>query len=107
MRVPANDSQLMAEVHNYDPAAYAMCGDAVKTCKQKSWGTAEDITAVGQWMEQIQKWSATYHLPIYYGEFGCTHAQNASTGRNAWYAAHAAGIRQHGFAAAVWDDDGG
>jgi hypothetical protein len=53
-----------------------------------------------------QGWSRDHHLPIYYGEFGCTHAQNASTGRDTWYAAHAAAIRSHGFAASVWDDDG-
>ena len=58
------------------------------------------------WMDAIAKWSADYHLPIFYGEFGCTHTQNVSTGRDVWYAAHRQGIENHGFAAAVWDDDG-
>ena len=40
-------------------------------------------------------------------QFGCTHAQNATTGRDTWYAEHRKSIESHGFAAAVWDDDGG
>jgi hypothetical protein len=39
--------------------------------------------------------------------FGCTHAQNASTGRITWYEEHRKAIESHGFAASVWDDDGG
>ena len=43
---------------------------------------------------------------LYTGEFGCTSSQNASTGRYTWYKAHRDAIEAHGFAAAVWDDDG-
>jgi hypothetical protein len=62
---------------------------------------------MNDWMDALQDWSEAKNLPVYYGEFGCTHAQNASTGRTVWYAEHAKGIVNHGFAAAVWDDDGG
>ena len=71
-----------------------------------SWGSASDIATLNKWMDDIAAWSKSHHLPIYYGEFGCTHAQNATTGRYVWYAAHRAAIEAHGFGAAVWDDDG-
>ena len=72
-----------------------------------SWGSASDIATLNKWMDDIAAWSKAHHLPIYYGEFGCTHAQNASTGRDTWYLEHRKAIESHGFAAAVWDDDGG
>lgn len=102
-----HDSQLMVEIHSYDPPGFAMCGDAIKNgCPIKNWGSDADVAALNKWMDDISKWSEIYHLPIFYGEFGCTHLQNASTGRDVWYKAHAEGIAAHGFAAAVWDDDG-
>ena len=100
------DPQLALEIHNYDPPQYAMCKTA-SVCKfGRTWGTAADLSSLDAWMGAIKAWSQTHHLPIYYGEFGCTHARNASTGRDVWYAAHAAAIQKHGFAASVWDDDG-
>jgi hypothetical protein len=35
------------------------------------------------------------------------HAQNVTTGRDKWYSEHRKAIDSHGFAASVWDDDGG
>jgi hypothetical protein len=37
-----------------------------------------------QWMDDIGNWSATTGVALFYGEFGCTTAQNASTGRYEW-----------------------
>jgi hypothetical protein len=89
-----------------DPAPYTMCKTASVCTFGRAWGTPEDIQAIDTWMTAIQSWSSTHHLPIYYGEFGVTHAQNVSTGRLAWYAAHAKAIEKFGVAASVWDDDG-
>ena len=71
------------------------------------WGSAADLAALESWMAALSAWSINKGLPIYYGEFGATTHQNASTGRYKWYAAHAAAVAKHGFGAAVWDDCGG
>ena len=68
--------------------------------------SAADIAEVTEWMDQIGKWSRTKKIPLFYGEFGCTTAQTEETGRYLWYKTHADQIRAHGWAAAVWDDDG-
>ena len=106
MKIPRNDSQLMVEVHSYDPFDYAMCGDANKGKCRASWGTPTDVEAVANWMAKTSKWAKDYHLEVYYGEFGCTHHQNTSTGRDYWYQVHAEQIANHSWAASVWDDDG-
>lgn len=72
-----------------------------------NWGSTADISALNQWMDDIAAWSKSHHLPIYYGEFACNHAQNVTTGRDKWYSEHRKAIDSHGFAASVWDDDGG
>ena len=72
-----------------------------------SWGSPADIANMYRWMDDITAWSESHHLPIYYGEFACNHAQNSSTGRDTWYSEHRKAIDSHGFAASVWDDDGG
>ena len=95
------DTQLMLEIHNYDP--YDFAGRPPTT---HSWGSAADFAALRLWMDQIGNWSVSHKVPLYYGEFGCTTSQSKATGRYAWYKAHADEIRARGFAAAVWDDDG-
>ena len=69
--------------------------------------SAADIAKVTEWMDQIGNWSKTKKIPLFYGEFGCTTVQTEETGRYLWYKTHADQIRAHGWAAAVWDDDGG
>jgi endoglucanase len=64
MTIPRGDPQLMLEIHNYDPAPYAL----VKEPTVHSWGSAVDIAALNKWMDDIAAWSKSHHLPIYYGE---------------------------------------
>eukprot|EP00466_Bigelowiella_natans_P010569 jgi/Bigna1/134401/aug1.25_g9109 len=103
LEFPKNDTQLMLEIHNYDPWNYA---GYPTTITKRSWGSDSDIAALNQWMDDIANWSTAKNIPIYYGEFGCTTSQTESTGRYTWYAAHRAAIEARGFSAAVWDDDG-
>ena len=100
--IPTNDTQLMLEIHNYDPYKYAGPQPTLH-----EWGSNDDINALNKWMDEISTWSNLNRLPIYYGEFGCTTTQTKETGRYLWYSHHAESIRSHGFAASVWDDDGG
>jgi hypothetical protein len=97
--VPPGDAQLMLEIHNYDPFPYAGANPSLH-----SWGSAADKAALKAWAGDIQTWAAAHELPIYYGEFGCTNAQTAATGRDLWFQAHATTISEHGWAAAVWSD---
>ena len=99
--IPTNDTQLMLEIHNYDPYKYAGPQPTLH-----EWGSNDDINALKKWMDEISTWSNVNRLPIYYGEFGCTTTQTKETGRYLWYSHHAELIRSHGFAASVWDDDG-
>ena len=99
---PTVDAQLMLEIHNYDPFDYA----GGKTPTKTSWGSDADRAALREWMDAIGNWSAKTTVPLIYGEFGCTTLQNATTGRYAWYEAHAMEIKQRGWGATVWDDDG-
>ena len=101
LNVPTNDTQLMLEIHNYDPYKYAGMNPTVH-----SWGSVADVASLNAWMDAISAWSKKKGLPIYYGEWGCTIAQTKATGRYDWYLQHAMSIRNHGFAASVWDDDG-
>ena len=96
-----NDTQVMLEIHNYDPYNYAGANPSVF-----SWGSDEDLETLTGWMDDIGNWSKSKNVPIYYGEYGCTTHQSESTGRYVWYKAHANAIRRHGFASSVWDDDG-
>jgi endoglucanase len=68
--------QLMLEIHNYDPFKYAGANPT-----QKDWGSATDVAALHKWADDIDAWSASNQLPIFYGEFGCTNTQTAATGR--------------------------
>jgi len=95
------DPYTMLEIHNYDPYNYAGANPTVF-----EWGSDEDVKAMEEWMDQIGNWSTSKNVPIYYGEFGCSTAQNEATGRYTWYRKHADAIRSHGFGSSVWDDDG-
>jgi hypothetical protein len=58
--------------------------------KCSSWrptvtGSDADYATLTKWTDAISRWSDHYHLPIFYGEFGCTHIQNVTTGRDKWY----------------------
>ncbi len=81
LQIP-EDKQLMVHVHSYDPWAYCSTSPT-----QHSWGSAADRAALADWIGQMDAWSKTYNLPVYYGEFGVTHAQTPSTGRVVWYQA--------------------
>ena len=94
----------MLQVHSYDPYGYTW---KVPGINIPTWGSASQIAAMNSWMDSLEQYSKTKGLPIYYSEFGCTHDQNASTGRITWYEEHRKATAAHGFAAAVWDDDGG
>jgi endoglucanase len=100
LQIP-EDKQLMVHVHSYDPWAYCSTSPT-----QHSWGSAADRAALADWIGQMDAWSKKYNLPVYYGEFGVTHAQTPSTGRVVWYQARQQAIAKVGWAGAVWDDCG-
>ena len=62
-----NDSQVMLEIHNYDPYNYAGANPSIF-----EWGSQEDVDTLNEWMDQIGNWSESKNVPIYYGEYGCT-----------------------------------
>ena len=97
-----SDTQLMLEIHNYDPFKYAGAHPT-----QHSWGSASDRAAMSDWVDGIDAWSKKKRLPIYYGEFGLTNAQSSANGRDAWFQAHRAAIASKGWGASVWSDGGG
>lgn len=94
-----DDKQLMLEVHNYDPFNYAGSNPSVF-----SWGSAADRASLTQWVAELDTWSKQKGLPIYYGEFATTTAQNKATGQLDWYKAHYEAIVSRGWAASVWND---
>lgn len=95
-----DDKQLMLHIHNYDPSKYTF-----KTHTVNTWGSASDRAALKNWTEGIQAWSEKHNLPIFYGEFGVTHAGQSN--RLDWYVAHYEAIVKFGWGASVWDDCGG
>lgn len=103
MHLPSiqEDPQIMLGIHYYDPVEYALNDPPSVT----QWGNAEDIAVMHDWMEAIHNYAANRSRSVFYDEFACSHAQNATTGRVVWYEEHRKGIEAHGFAAAVWDDD--
>jgi endoglucanase len=97
-----SDPQIMLEFHNYDPWSYA----GAKPSKT-SWGSDADRATLASWMDDIDAWSKSKKIPIYYGEFGVTNAQTSQTGRDEWFKAHFSEITKRGWAASVWNDGQG
>eukprot|EP00041_Stephanoeca_diplocostata_P031213 m.967637 g.967637 ORF g.967637 m.967637 type:complete len:111 (-) comp23913_c0_seq33:180-512(-) len=71
-----------------------------------SWGSDADKSALGAWMDAIATWASNRGRSIFYGEFGCTIAQTAATGRLEWYTQHRTQGLAHGFGMTAWDDQG-
>mmetsp|Transcript_11151 Transcript_11151/g.16729 ORF Transcript_11151/g.16729 Transcript_11151/m.16729 type:complete len:563 (+) Transcript_11151:31-1719(+) len=97
--LPDEDDYIMIEIHNYDPYGYA----GKKPPSQYFWGTSNDISTLWTWFQNVSH--VVGSIPIYYGEFGCTHYQNISSGRHDWYEQHRLAINSYGVAASVWDDN--
>ena len=92
---------LSLEVHSYNP--FDFCGgDGGRPPRVHSW----PVSAVEDWATQLHAWAERRNVSILLGEFGCTRRQSNASGRLAWYAASAAAVARHGFAATVWDDSG-
>lgn len=101
LTLPADD-YIMLAVHRYDPWSYAG-NSPTKT----SWTYDEDFSTMTAWMDDLDAWSTTYGVPIYYGEFGVTNDQTAATGRDEWFTYHASEIASRGWGASVWNDGSG
>eukprot|EP00041_Stephanoeca_diplocostata_P002122 m.23497 g.23497 ORF g.23497 m.23497 type:complete len:512 (+) comp12951_c0_seq1:70-1605(+) len=101
MKFPANDSYVAVEVHNYDPYHYAGMFPTEHT-----WGSAADVAAMTQWMDDLKTWADARNRSVYYGEFGCTTKQTVSDGRIVWFQKHREIGLAHGFGMTVWDDSG-
>lgn len=97
-----DDDYIMLAFHRYDPWAYAGLSPT-----QTSWTYDDDFATMTSWMDDIDSWSTTYNVSLYYGEFGVTNDQTADRGRDDWFTAHATEIASRGWGASVWNDGSG
>lgn len=102
-----DDRNLIVTVHMYNPFEFTHQGaswaDAkVRSVKDKTFGTAEEIAKVKQELDQAAKWSKEHNRPIYVGEFGAF--QNAPlSSRVVWTQAVARHCEQAGMSWAYWE----
>jgi hypothetical protein len=96
----AADPALAVEVHSYDP--YDVCGHPTRPWNSQP----SDFLKMDYMFATMANWSAAHgDLPVFFGESGCTRKQNQSS-RVAWYAAFYERVKEKGFSASTWDDDG-
>jgi endoglucanase len=69
------DDNIIVTVHMYNPFQFTHQGatwssDDVKTIKNKTFGTAEEIAAVEKELKNAADWGKAHNRPIFVGEFG-------------------------------------
>jgi hypothetical protein len=106
--IPANDPNLIATFHYYDPRPFTVQGDPAGPLTNVTWGTAAEVSLVDSNFDAVtaanNNW-ATRHaiepLPVYLGEFGVDNFAPVAD-RKRWLARIRMAAEQRGFAHAHW-----
>jgi len=96
----SKDTNLMVEIHNYDPS------DFTWNAGQTSWGTDSDYEAMEYIFSFMSGWSQDHgNINVVLGEFGCVIEQENTEARQAWFDAMFAYALQYDVAAVIWAED--
>ncbi len=105
LRLPAEDRNIIATVHYYNPFEFTHQGTPWTEQKDKigvTWtGTESERKAVEQDFSKVADWAREKHRPIYVGEFG-SYEKGAMSSRVCWTAAVAREIEKRGWSWGYW-----
>lgn len=101
-----DDGYLIGNFHAYDPWPFA--GQCLRR-----WGTAADITELGDIYQKAHTWSVENDIPVTVNEFGVAHFDFTApenvcdeSDRLKYIEAHVNFATEYGIAATFWDDAG-
>jgi endoglucanase len=107
LRLPAEDRNIIATVHYYDPMSFTHQGATWAKQSAKTgipWGSPQEKQAVVTTFDRVSEWSARERRPIYLGEFGAY--DKADMPFRVTYAAFVAReAEKHQFSWAWWQFD--
>ncbi len=106
LELPA-DPNLIVTVHMYNPHEFTHQGASwaepeIRSIKDMSWGTDEEISKVEREIAEAAKWGLDHQRPIYLGEFGAYEAAPLES-RIAWTRCVAQAAEKHKMSWAYWE----
>lgn len=105
LKLPADDRNLIATVHYYNPFPFTHQGTPWTGQKDKvgvTWtGTEAEVQAIAADFAKVAAWAARNERPIYVGEFG-TYEKADMPSRIAWTAQVTRLLEKHGWSWGCW-----
>ena len=105
LKLPADDRNIIATVHYYNPFPFTHQGTPWTAQKDKlgvTWtGTEGELKAMAQDFSQVVNWASQNHRPIYIGEFG-TYEKADMPSRVRWTAFVTRQFEKHGWSWGCW-----
>jgi endoglucanase len=105
LNLPADDRNLIATVHYYNPFPFTHQGTPWTGQKDKigvTWtGTAEEVQAMENDFSKVAAWANRNRRPIYIGEFGA-YEKGEMSSRTAWTAQVTRMLEKHGWSWGYW-----
>jgi len=110
LKLPANDPNIIATVHYYDPFRFTHQGaswvEEMKTVKGVTWGSPADRAQVAADFDGVAAWAKANNRQVLLGEFGAYDRSGTPTElRVAYTDAVAREAEKHGFSWAYWQFD--
>jgi endoglucanase len=110
LKLPANDPNIIATFHYYDPFPFTHQGapwvPEMLTAKGVSWGSEADRAQLAADFAKVAEWSKATGRQVLLGEFGAYDRSGTPTAmRSAYTEAVAREAERHGFAWAYWQFD--
>lgn len=105
LKLPADDRNIIATVHYYNPFSFTHQGTPWTGEKDKSgvkWtGTDSELKAMEQDFSKVAAWANQNHRPVYIGEFG-TYERGEMPSRVRWTAYVARQFEKQGWSWGCW-----
>jgi len=110
LKLPADDPNIVATFHYYDPFSFTHQGapwvEEMKTVKGVTWGSGADRAELAANFDKVAAWSKANNRQVLLGEFGAYDGSGTPTAmRTAYTEAVAREAERHGFAWAYWQFD--
>ena len=110
LELPANDPNIIATFHYYDPFRFTHQGaswvEEMKTVKGVTWGSEADRAQLAADFDKVAAWAKANNRPVLLGEFGAYDRSGTPMAMRAAYTeAVAREAERHGFSWAYWQFD--